>query len=90
MTLPSELNRGRHTYGFFRKMRFEATVADSAARYVELAVRIATDTGFRTRLKDDQAHCTAALYEDDSAVEQIGRVFETALNAPRTYDRSPN
>ena len=89
VTLPSGFNRGRHTYGFFRKMRFHATIAESPEHYVEIAVRIATDDTLRAGLKSEQRICAEALYEDAGAVEQIGRFFEEALNAPRTLDRSP-
>ena len=89
VTLPSGFNRGRHTYGFFRKMRFIETIAKSPAHYVEIAVRIATDDALRARLKSEQRTCAEALYEDEGAVGEIGRFFEDALNAPRTPDRFP-
>lgn len=89
VTLPSAFNRGRHTYGFFRKMRFSETIARSPEHYVEIAVRIATDDALRARLKSEQRVCAEALYEDEGAVEQIGRFFEDAFNAPHTRDRSP-
>ena len=79
VTMPSQFNRGRHTYGFLRKMRFTETVVSTPEQYVELAIRIATDHGFRAELKSSQALAAAALYEDASAVEQIESFFETAL-----------
>lgn len=79
VTLPSALNRGRHTYGFFRKMRFVETVAETAEQYVDLAVRIATDRDFRAHVKDLQLSRAEALYEDQSAVDQIGDFFERSV-----------
>jgi predicted O-linked N-acetylglucosamine transferase (SPINDLY family) len=81
VTLPSELNRGRHTYGFFRKMRFTDTVAASAEEYAELAVKIAADADLRMHLKHVQAERCGALYEDASAVRQMEAFFERALAA---------
>ena len=79
VTLPSQFNRGRHTYGFFRKMRFTGTIASTPDDYVDLAVRIATQRDFRMHLKTEQAGCTDALYADQSAIDQIGAFFEQAV-----------
>ena len=79
VTLPSEFNRGRHTYGFFRKMRFMETVAETPEHYVELAVRIATDAEFRAHLTILHRTRAEALHEDMRAVKQIGNFFEDAL-----------
>lgn len=80
VTLPSRLNRGRHTYGFLQKMRFTDTIVTTPAQYVELAIRIATDRAFRADLKASQSVASAALYEDIGAIEQIQSFFETALS----------
>ena len=79
VTLPSGMSRGRHTYGFFRKMRFMHTVAENADAYVELAVRIANDAAYRAQLKTLQGEAASALYEDQDAVDQIGAFFERAV-----------
>ena len=79
VTLPSPMNRGRHTYAFFRKMGFMDTVARDADHYVELAVRIANDAPYRAHLKRLQAERAPALYEDQRAVDQIGDFFEQAV-----------
>jgi protein O-GlcNAc transferase len=76
VTLPSELNRGRHTYAFFRKMGFMDTVAHTPDEYVDLAVRIATDIELRTHLRRVQQEHAHALYEDHGAVDQISDFFE--------------
>jgi predicted O-linked N-acetylglucosamine transferase (SPINDLY family) len=81
VTLPSGLNRGRHTYGFLRKMRFTDTVATSVDDYVDRAVRIATSPELRMELKKKQEESCAALYEDDGAIRQMERFFEEALAA---------
>lgn len=79
VTLPSGLNRGRHTYGFFRKMRFMETIAETPEQYVDLAVSIATDREFRAHIKSVQSTRAEALYEDQGAVDQIGAFFESAV-----------
>lgn len=81
VTLPAAFQRGRHTYGFFRKMRFTDTVVRTAEDYAQLAVRIATDEELRVHLKAEQQKRAAALYEDQGAVRQIEDFFERALAA---------
>lgn len=83
VTLPAAFQRGRHTYGFFRKMRFTDTVVQSAEDYAQLAVRIATDEALRVHLKAVQQERATALYEDHGAVRQIEDFFEIALAAAR-------
>ena len=78
VTLPAATMRGRHTYGFYRKMGFTKTVASTPGEYAELAVRIATDASLRARLQAEQAGRAGALYEDRGAVAQIESFFERA------------
>jgi predicted O-linked N-acetylglucosamine transferase (SPINDLY family) len=78
VTLPGATMRSRHTYGFYRKMRFTETVVATPEAYVERAVAIATDASLRARLKAEQAEQAGALYEDRHAVAQIEAFFERA------------
>lgn len=78
VTLPGATMRSRHTYGFFRKMRFTETVVATPDAYVDRAVEIATDAALRDRLKAAQAERAGALYEDRAAVTQIESFFERA------------
>jgi len=79
VTLPGAMMRSRHTYGFYRKMRFTETVVATPDEYVERAVAIATDASLRARLKAEQAARAGALYEDRDAVAQIEAFFERAM-----------
>ena len=81
VTLPGALQRGRHTYGFFRKMGFTETVVDSPEAYAILAVRIAKDDGLRAHLRALQRERAAALYEEIDAVRQIEDLFVRARAA---------
>jgi len=83
VTLPSAFNRGRHTYGFLRKIGCTETVASSPEEYVDLAVRIATDGEYRMYLKDRLHESAGALYEDRSAVDQIEAFMVQAVNEAR-------
>jgi predicted O-linked N-acetylglucosamine transferase (SPINDLY family) len=79
VTLPGATMRSRHTYGFYRKMRFTETVVATPDEYVERAVAIASDPSLRERLKAQQAERAGALYEDRDAVAQIEAFFARAV-----------
>jgi predicted O-linked N-acetylglucosamine transferase (SPINDLY family) len=79
VTLPGATMRSRHTYGFYRKMRFTETVVATPEAYVERAVEIATDAALRARLRSEQAERAGTLYEDRAAVAQIEAFFERAI-----------
>lgn len=83
VTLPGAFNRGRHTYGFLRKVGFTDTVARTSEDYVEIAVRIAADREYRETLKREQAARVHALYDDRNAVRQIEDFFARAVDAAR-------
>ena len=86
VTLPGRLQRGRHTYGMYRAMGFMDLVASSAAQYVELAVRVASDAQYRR-------HCTAristsrdVLFENRQFVRHLEAAFRQMLEAKRLAD----
>ena len=83
VTMPSAFNRGRHIYGFLRKIGCTETVANSPEEYVDLAVRIATNAEYRMHLKTRLSERAGALYEDRSAVEQIEAFLEQAVTRGR-------
>lgn len=79
VTMPTTLQRGRHTAGMYRKMGIEECVARSPEEYIEIAVRLANDTGFRRRISSQILAANTVLYEDKQVVREFERFFrETA------------
>jgi predicted O-linked N-acetylglucosamine transferase (SPINDLY family) len=75
VTLPGEFQRSRHTQAFYREMGFLDCVADSPARYVELAVRLGTDSAYRKAVKAKILARREVLYENMDVVREYERVF---------------
>jgi predicted O-linked N-acetylglucosamine transferase (SPINDLY family) len=80
VTLPSRLQRGRHTQAMYRKMGITDCIATSAADYVDIAVRLGTDAERRREVKARILERNGALYEDPRVVREFERFFESALH----------
>ena len=83
VTWPGAFMRGRLTYGFYRRMGILDTVADSAKRYVEIAVRLANDRPWRESLHSRIAAASPVLFEDAGAPAELSRFFKAAIEAAR-------
>ena len=75
VTLPSGLQRGRHTTGMYRKMGFMECVAQSADDYVRLALRVARDDAYRRHVGGEIDRRSDVLFEDRRAVNEFERFF---------------
>jgi predicted O-linked N-acetylglucosamine transferase (SPINDLY family) len=79
VTLPGEMQRGRHTQAMYRKMGIHEGIAADAADYVDIAVRIGTDRAFAKTLRDLILANNAALFEDRRVVLEFERFFLEAI-----------
>jgi predicted O-linked N-acetylglucosamine transferase (SPINDLY family) len=78
VTLPSGLQRGRHTQAMYRKMRIDAGIATSRERYIESAVRIATDQSYRQELRELLLARNHVLFRDPRVVAEFERFFSAS------------
>jgi predicted O-linked N-acetylglucosamine transferase (SPINDLY family) len=76
VTLPAPYLRGRLTAGCYRKMKFENFVARSPDEYVDLAVRLGTDSAYNAAVRAEIASRSDALYVDIAAVRELERFFQ--------------
>lgn len=81
VTWPGRYMRGRLTHGFYRRMGILDTVADSAKRYVEIAVRLANDRAWRDSLRSRIEAASPVLFEDADAPAEFVRFFKAAIEA---------
>ena len=83
VTLPTKLQRGRHTQAMYKKMGITDGIAADAADYVDIAVRLGTDHDFNTSMRRTiEARCSI-LFEDISVVREFERFFRFALDQKR-------
>jgi predicted O-linked N-acetylglucosamine transferase (SPINDLY family) len=79
VTLPTQLQRGRHTQAMYRQMELTACVARDLQDYVDIAVRIATEPDYRRALSQQILQHNAVLFENRRVLSEFERFFTTAL-----------
>jgi protein O-GlcNAc transferase len=79
VTLPTALQRGRHTQAMYRKMQIPDGIADDAEHYVRIAIRIASDPGYARELRERIRGRSHVLFEDGRVVDEFERFFADAL-----------
>lgn len=78
---PGPFMRSRITNGFYRQMGMTDLVARDHDHYVELALRLARDTDWRTAMRDKVAERSGVLYENEAAVRELEDFFTAAVAA---------
>lgn len=81
VTLPGAHMRGRITLGCYRKMGMTELVASSPEEYVEIACRVAQDHPWREELQRALRERGGAIFENQAAVDEIGRFLLAASEA---------
>lgn len=71
VSLPGEFMRGRQTMGMLRLLDLEALIAESEDGYVNLAVRVATDTAWRSDLVKQLLTRRERLFNRADAVQEL-------------------
>lgn len=75
VTLPSSLQRGRHTLGMYMAMNFMELVAQSIDDYVDLATQLTNKSDFSTHCRTEIKNRCSILYENIDFIHNL----ETAL-----------
>lgn len=75
VTMPGEFMRSRQTAQILGEIGLSELIADSPEQYVELAVRLASDDGWRKELKERAAQNISRIYRQKDGV----RALEKAL-----------
>jgi predicted O-linked N-acetylglucosamine transferase (SPINDLY family) len=78
VTLPTDLQRGRHTQAMYRAMEISDAIASDAADYARIAVQIACERDFGNDLRARILERNAVLYENERVVEEFQRFFVEA------------
>ncbi len=71
VTMPGSLLRGRMTYGLYTKMGIKDCIVDSPKKYVNLAVKLGTNTDYRQKIHQKIMQAHSVLFEDHGAVSEL-------------------
>jgi predicted O-linked N-acetylglucosamine transferase (SPINDLY family) len=83
VTLPTQLQRGRHTQAMYRVMNIDDCIARDAVHYVDIAAGLAADPEFRRSVTDKIAKRAHVLFENDAVTAEFERFFTTAVSQLR-------
>lgn len=83
VTLPTVLQRGRHTAGMYRKMGFTDCVAASSEDYVRIALELGRDRERRRHAAGEILRRSGVLFEDPRVVREFERFFAEAVGSVR-------
>ncbi len=78
VTLPGQWMRGRHSYGFYRKMKYEALIANDQEHFVDLAVRLGKDPAWRRIQRQRISEYKCRLYEDSESLNALAAFIRKA------------
>ncbi len=80
VTWPSEFLRCRLSYAMYRQSGIDDCVAGSVEDYIERAVRIATQPGYRKELSQRIVEQSAVLYDDREAIRELADRLEELVS----------
>jgi predicted O-linked N-acetylglucosamine transferase (SPINDLY family) len=80
VTLPTTFHRGRYAYAAYQQMGISECIARNEAEYVEIALRLATDTDYRTMVQQKIIEAKSMIFEDKQAVEELAALFLQLLS----------
>ena len=83
VTLPGPFQRGRYTLACYCKMGVIDCVAESAADYVAMAVRLGRDEDFRMAVTRRIREASQDLFEDGNAVQEHARFLDRMVEESR-------
>jgi protein O-GlcNAc transferase len=81
VTLPTSLQRGRHTQAMYRSMGITELIARDAEEYVRIAVRLGTDRSYNRSMRELILARNSVLFEDARVVREFERFFLAALKS---------
>jgi protein O-GlcNAc transferase len=78
VTLPTQFQRGRHTQAMYRKMGISDCIAADPTDYVDIAVRLGTDSQFAAQMRERILAQNHVLFENLAVVREFERFFTEA------------
>jgi len=86
VTMPTSLQRGRHTYGMYKRMNMDECIAWTQEQYVNISLSLGTDRNFRDEVKAKILSRSTVLYEDMEVVREFERFFAESHDRAVTAD----
>lgn len=75
VTLPSPLQRGRHTLGMYMAMNFLELVANSIDDYADIAIKLASESDFLIHCRTEIKNRRSVLYENIDFIHSLEKAL---------------
>jgi predicted O-linked N-acetylglucosamine transferase (SPINDLY family) len=79
VTLPGSRTRTRHAFAFLTMMGVTETIAESSDDFVEIAVRLGSDSVWRRAVSDKIASTKGRCYRDRECIAALEEFFERCV-----------
>lgn len=86
VTLPADFLRGRTTLACYRRLGVEDCIAENDAEYADIAVRLATDPGFKAGVRAAIEAGNGRLFDDETCAEELAAFFHRLVAAPEAAE----
>ncbi len=81
VTCPGEFMRGRHSYGILKMLGVTETIADSEAKYIEIAVRLGVEPEWRKSIVQQIIQNQDRVYEDKTCVTALEEFYRSVAQS---------
>ena len=81
VTLPGSMMRGRHSYAILKMMELEETISRNEDHYVEIAVRLGKNDGWRKSIADKVKETRSRVFNDETPIRALEDFFERVCRA---------
>jgi predicted O-linked N-acetylglucosamine transferase (SPINDLY family) len=80
VTLPGEFMRGRQSYGMLKCMGLDELIAKDQDDYIEIAIKIGTDTAWRQKVVQRIISGSNKIFEMETSLRQMESFYHSELN----------
>ena len=81
VTMPGPYMRSRHTTAFYKRMGFSDCVAANREEYIDVAIRLACDQAFRSRIVKKIEQGREGLWQEDNVIREFEKFFHSAVGS---------
>ncbi|WP_421659442.1 tetratricopeptide repeat protein [Leptothermofonsia sp. ETS-13] len=81
VTCPGEFMRGRHSYAILKMLGITETIAQTETEYIETAVRLGQNSGWRADLIRRMGDSHSKLYDDRICVTALESFYQKVVNS---------
>ncbi|BBD57756.1 group 1 glycosyl transferase [Nostoc sp. HK-01] len=81
VTCPGEFMRGRHSDSFLKMLGVTDTIAQNAAEYIDIAVKLGLDSTWRNNIAEKMSQNHHLLFDDQACVAGLESFYRKVLSA---------